>query len=185
MSTTNIFATKDTYVNKTSPSTNYGTATTMIFNPRYGNAAQKNLLLYFPLDSTFPATSITTATVYIYQTADGLADADLPLVARVDASWGETTVTWDNQPGVTGSTYNGFVMNTTVGWHTFTITTIANLWLTGTTNDGIKVYATSDLNPNNFTFSTREGANAPYLALDYVPKARGGWSGVSMDNAIF
>ena len=92
-------AVADTTARQGSATTNYGALTTM--NVSSASGANQRIYLIFDLTGCSPAIPATAvvrlATLRLYMTAVPAACRVLDLFP-VTAAWGETTVTWNNQP---------------------------------------------------------------------------------------
>jgi hypothetical protein len=113
----------DASVRQATPGSNFGTATT--FDVASGNALNRRTYLRFDLTACIPAIPaaaiVRLATLRLYVTALPGVCRTLDLF-RVTAAWGESTVTWTNQPfGTTinnppGTSRSGsFAVGTPVG----------------------------------------------------------------------
>jgi len=161
-------ADKDSYVNNSSAytNTNYGTNPSLqvgiVTSPI---AATYRTLVAFDL-STLPADAvILTATLELSQT---YSSSTFGMKAQVlTGAWTEGGVTWNNQPAFTTvGEVSGSVLSD--GWRSWNLTTIAQQWRAGTlANHGVRVIF--DTGGSGYrTFSSREGADAPRLVVEYV-----------------
>jgi hypothetical protein len=95
---------------------------------------------------------------------------------RATASWGETTLTWNNQPGVAGSATASVTTGTTSGvtlsWN---VLSDAQSFVSGSqTNNGWRINDQSESSATAWTgtFATREAGTAsqrPSLVITYYP----------------
>lgn len=93
-------------------------------------------------------------------------------VSRVDtsASWTQTTLTWNNQPGVVAATTT-FASGTTTGTRTADVTSDVALYASGTTNQGWRIADLVTTTNDTGQFASAENttaANRPKLTIGYV-----------------
>lgn len=175
--TCTLTAVSDSYVNKAAPTTNSGTATSLILNA--DSTTTERSFVRFNLGSCSPAIPsdalVQSARVQLTVAVLALATRTYEL-RRATASWVETTVTWNLQPAVAGSptastTVNvGTIIGAVVEW---TATSDVQAYVTGAATDlGWRV---SDTNEGIFlgtplTFNSREaGSGRPTLVVTYLP----------------
>jgi hypothetical protein len=124
LSTANGSTVQDTYVDqdKKNVDTNYGTANPLYVQASSGgsNKATRMLLQFSPLPSIPAGCAFKTATLTVYQstTTSGLTYS----VYNLAAAWVATSVTWNNQPGTTGSAVA--VASSAGGSTAWTVTTL-------------------------------------------------------------
>jgi len=143
----------DSYVNESSPSSNYGT------NPalRVDATPVLNSYLLFSVQGIQNRT-ITKAQLFVY--SNSTSGQTVIASSVLDNNWGEATINFTNSPvmdGVIAST-TGITTGT---WFTLDITS----YITGegTYSIGLSTSGTTAL-----SFSSKEtGANAPYLVLEF------------------
>jgi hypothetical protein len=89
----------DATVVQTTPTTNVGTATTT--NIATGTAANRRLYVFFDLTKCSPvipsSATVRLATLRLYLSALPASCRTIDIF-RVTATWGESTITWNNQP---------------------------------------------------------------------------------------
>jgi hypothetical protein len=113
-------APNDSYVSQASPSSTFGTATTM--NVRSSLSANMRAFVQFSLAScSIPANAlITVGELKLFMNSPPTASRTYE-AHRVTASWAETTVTWTNQPAVaasaTASVATGTTSSVTLKWN--------------------------------------------------------------------
>jgi hypothetical protein len=111
-----IYADADAYVQSSTPSTNYGTATGMLVKPSVNGSADRVGYVRFDL-SALAGKSVSSATL---TTESVVSDSTTsPSTVRVDAhtatgSWTETGVTYGNRPTL-GATVGSFTATRTKG----------------------------------------------------------------------
>jgi hypothetical protein len=182
ISTCTLTPSADSYVHVGSGGSNFGTATTLHVRSAVTLgllADDKRSLVRFDLSSCAIPTNarVETATMTVFMSTAPSASRTYDL-HRVTASWGETTVTWNNQPAVaavaTGSVATGTTANVTRQWN---VVTDVRTFVAGTaTNNGwrIKDQVEGGLLGNSFEgrFSSREHGTAsqrPSLVITYYP----------------
>jgi len=93
----------DAYVYSASPTTNYGTATTLYVGSQ-STSATGRALFRFDLSSIPAGATVQSATfqAYLVQSSSSPTTLDVEL-KRIDAPWQEMAVIWNTQPGYTGA----------------------------------------------------------------------------------
>ena len=102
--TVTLAAAEDSYVDQNIPDTNYGTNTvirvrsTTIGNPDHN----QRTFARFDTSGIPPSATVVSATLrlFTYQAPTASRSYD---ASRVTASWGQGSITWNNQPAVAGS----------------------------------------------------------------------------------
>ncbi len=147
--------TADARVVEASPTTNYGTATTLQASAATG--ARTTSFIRFSVSGI--SGTITSATLRVYCTTNGTANG--PAVYLADDNWTESGaggIIWNNQPAIisTAAANAGSIALST--WVDYDVTALINgaqtytFALVGDSNDGV-------------TFSSREGSAPPQLVI--------------------
>jgi hypothetical protein len=123
-----ITASKDAYVDQALATLNFGTANSLLVQPGLNLLVQRTLV-QFNLPSTPAFCSVTAATLRLYATS--AASGRTIQASRASASWTETGVTWNNQPGTTGSAANSA---SGAGLRTWDVTSQVQAMYSGTNN---------------------------------------------------
>jgi len=164
VSTTTVFyAVADAQVSEVSPSTNYGSETTL----KVGRSASGLDLSLLQFDvSTLPAGVSITSAVLRVSASDITGDYN-PLdvsVRRLTASWNEGTVTWDSKPA--SSTTLDTTSTSGHEWVSWDLTDQVREWYNGHTNNGLELGG-----PGSGSYalymSSSEGANSPELVVSH------------------
>ncbi len=164
-------AVADTHAQQDKATNNYGTDTSMLVRSWQ---ATKNARAFVRFDvSSIPVGStITSATLTLCaeRVPSGTRTYE---VHRVTASWGETTLTWNNQPSVAAAATDSATLPSSPSCMTWTVTADVQAWVDGTANDGWRMWDTVEGdNPKQITeFRTRENsvaAERPKLDVTYV-----------------
>jgi hypothetical protein len=175
--TCTLNAVSDSYVNKALATTNSGTATTLLINA--DSTTTERSFVRFDLGSCAPAIPsdalVQSAKLQLTVTLAALATRTYEL-RRTTASWVESTVTWNLQPAMAGSSTAstavalGTLAGTLVEW---TATSDVQAYATGVATDlGWRV---SDASEGIFlgsplAFGSREAATGqPRLVVTYLP----------------
>lgn len=167
-------ATNDSYVSQASPTSNFGTATTM--SVRSSLTANMRAFVHFNLAScSIPANALVTdASLKLFMNSAPTASRSYD-AHRVTASWTEAAVTWSNQPAVaasaTSTVATGTTSNVTVKW---TVSSDVQSYLDGTTNYGwrIKDQTEDAATARTGQFRSAEYGTAsqrPVLDISYYP----------------
>jgi hypothetical protein len=189
--TTTTTVVADSEVRQGTPTTNYGTQTTL--NVTSSGTANRRVYIRFDLTACNPAipstATIRLATLRLYMTAVPAACRTLD-VFRATASWVESTITWNNQPfgttlnnPPTGSRTDSFNVGTPAGCQNqaspaYTVgnepTADVAAWVAGTaTNYGwmIRDDTEGSATARTVTFSAKNLgtlAQEPQLVITYV-----------------
>ena len=157
----------DTRLRQDTPTTAYGSVATLVTGNQITNRV---VLLRFDLTPIPAGAIITSADVTLNEVVNqGPTTVSVHPVTNV---WNEATVTWNSfSNGYTASSITSF-SNGGAG-HTgpisFSMASMVQAWVTGSTNNGIALLA-----PTNNTWSSSEAATAaqrPSLAVCYLPPA--------------
>ena len=108
-------------------------------------------------------------------------------VHRVSASWVETTLTWDNQPGVVATATDSATTPASPACMTWTVTADVQAWVDGTANNGWRVRdVVEDGTQERTKFRTREYTAVPAdrPKLDIVYTADAELSGTLVPSAV-
>jgi hypothetical protein len=161
----------DTYIDAGSPSSNYGTDNT--FEVRPDNGADRRGLLKFDLSSIPANSTITSATLYLYE--QGNKTGQITHIYRVTSSWNETAATWNSwsAPGGdfdSGLSYFSYLPDQNNCLLTMEITNLVQTWVNETYNNyGLLLYS---LGPNHIIpYSSKEDGTAsrqPKLDIVYT-----------------
>lgn len=182
ISTCTLTSAADSYVHVGSGGSNFGTATTLHVRSAVTLGLvpdDKRSFVRFDLSScSIPSNArVVTAKTKLFLSTAPTASRSNEL-HRVTASWGETTVTWNNQPGVaalaTGTLATGTTSNVTLEWD---VLSDVSAFVAGTaTNNGwrIKDQVEGGLLGNSYEgrFNAREHATTserPTLEITYYP----------------
>jgi hypothetical protein len=159
----------DTYVDEKSPTSSFGTATTMQTRPDSGN--RRYVLIRFDLSScSLPTTGgADTATLSLRITSAPAAGRTLT-VTPVTSSWSNTT-TWNTMPTIAGTSTTTFATGTSSNvTRTVTVTADVDDFIKGTsTNWGWEIADLSATGTNYTTqmASSNATSNKPTLTINY------------------
>jgi large repetitive protein len=161
--TQTLSATADTYVAQEAPTTNFGTQTVLRVRSQSGSRNMRTLV-GFNLPALPSGCSVTSARLRLFATS---ASTGRTLQAlRANASWAETTVTWNTQPATTGA---AATVASATGWREWTVTTLLTAMYAGT-NNGFLVRDAAESNGTQVTsvFSSRQASsNTPQLVVTF------------------
>ena len=159
--TTTVNANADSTVSQASPTVNTGTLTTLSVTSGTSN---QRTLVNFALPATPSRCAVTTATL-TFTVNSGVAGRTLS-VTPAPATWSESTVTWNNQPAVTGTATTQAAV--TSGGLTFTVTSqVQGMYAGSNFGFTIKDQTESAAVARTQTFASKEGATAPKLAITF------------------
>jgi uncharacterized repeat protein (TIGR02543 family) len=149
---------KDSYINSPNPNSNAGNSQIMYagWTDRYRS------LIAFDL-STIPANAVVTnATLKMYK----YEGSNITIVlGRINGSWIENSVTWNNAPAYTWASSTSFSSGSSSGWTSATVTSdVRDMISNPAANFGWMVWAWSDYYA---AFQTKEWTYGPRLEITY------------------
>jgi hypothetical protein len=142
----------DARVSEALPTTNYGTATTLLADAGAG-AAQTS---YLRFDTRELSGSILNAKLLVYCTTNGTTNG--PAAYLADSSWVEGSVNWNTQPALLSGASDNKGAIAAGSWVEYDVTAL----MTGT---GIHTFALVGDGSDGVTFSSREGTTSPMLLI--------------------
>lgn len=152
-----VTAAADSYVRSNAATTNYGTTTTIQGYRTTGrNSATYQPYVRFSVGS-LPALPVS-AKLRLYVTDSSSATGALYQAAN--ATWSETGITWNNQPGTTGAQLAATQNAPLNQWVEFDVTPVV-------TGPGEYSFTLTNANSDLVQFSSRQGANAPQLLISF------------------
>ena len=165
-----FYTTADTYAWNTFPVENYGTETTVRISA--GDAGANTSVAYFGFDLSAipPGSTILDADFELY--LDNASISASYILRAAQSSWSESTLTWANQPGVTGL-FDQQTHNETSGWKEWNAVQPVQEWVAGTrTNHGLAIVIGGLLDAPT-TFSSREAVfdQRPKLCVQWTDSA--------------
>lgn len=166
-----LYTTGDSYIQQSSPTTNYGSATTMFIQQGSGSNAMSAFLKF---DLSAEVATIVSATLYLWEDSASFNPVGDLTVKRVTSSWTEGGVTWNNQPSVTSTNSKVININGSLQWYSIDIKDIIVDCVTGT-DYGISLQPfTPTGGDTTFTrIAPKEAiisARKPYLVIVYGDK---------------
>jgi hypothetical protein len=154
----------DARVSQSSPSTNYGTATTL--NVDGGTtSAQTSYISFYASGINGP---IQSAKLRVFCTTNGTSNG--PAAYLADSNWIESStggINWNNKPGLLSGAFDNKGAIASNSWVEFDVTAL----ITGTNMYTFALVADSS---DGIVFSSREGTTPPQLVL--IPGADGSTS---------
>jgi hypothetical protein len=174
-------ASQDTYI-VSSTTNNYGASTQLIVDKSGGGAGSQRILLGFDMGSIPLGATINSATLQLEATVAGTV-MNIEVYELLQswtegagngtpgaASWIERSTgnNWTTAGGTHGATAAATLNTGAVGQHSWNVTALVQAWINGTkTNNGMLI-GSSDGGGGTVTYSSREGATAPQLVIDYT-----------------
>jgi arylsulfatase A-like enzyme len=159
-STTTLTAQADAFVVSSAPNSNRGSAIPLRINDDVKRS-------YFRFDvAGLPAgESVTAATLKVFTTSVAKCSQGAE-VLRANDTWDESTITWNNQPGPTGSALAQVTSWTTNKYVNFDVTSA----VTGSGPVSFLLRHASGCTPTgDATFHSREGTKKPQLVVQTSP----------------
>lgn len=153
---TNIIASEDTYIHEAFPNSNYKTSTMLYvgYESEPYQTSEVRGLVKFDLSSY---SAITSAVFYIY--CYGYLGSDSVSIGCHEATsaWDDDTVTWNtNNPSFTSTPEASVSVSAGSTWHSFTITSLAQSWISSTNYGVVLKHSGAD-----------SGERANFIAIDY------------------
>jgi uncharacterized protein YjiK len=144
-------ASADTHVREASPTTNYGTVTTLVADD--GSDPGREIYLRFSVTGVLGA--VQSATLRLYA-SNGSTNG--PAVYATSNGWTETGLTWNNRPAPTSGAVDdkGWIYTNT--WAEYDVTALV-------TGDGTYSFMLATDTTDGVTFSSREGSSPPELVV--------------------
>lgn len=182
--TTTVYASADSYMHQGNPTTNYGTATTMVAGKQTSNARRS--IVRFDLSSIPISSYIDLANLSVYADT-ALSPPSTIGVYRVQQSpardWTEAGVTWNRYDGTNSWTTAGGDFNstatssisisTTLKYYNWTVTyDVKNFVQTPSTNFGWVLKSSTEPNGKTITFRSRDYTGTsydPFAKVYYIP----------------
>ncbi len=156
---------KDSHIRGGAQSTNYGTYSYIMLD--WMPAQPNRGLVEFNL-STISGATINSAYIDLYSQYNSPNDSFG--IYRITASWGEMTVTWNNQPAHFATAY-AEVNVPGPGWYKFNVKTLVQQWASGTyVNYGFKLIKKAESGTYPFFCSSDNTTSGwrPKITVDYV-----------------
>ncbi len=171
--------TADSYIQQGTPTTNYGTATTMLVRIDTANSLSRAAYLQFNLAS-LPAGTITSAQLRVYGSHDtgGTGVSINAYPGTVTATWSETALNWNNALASVGVDFNGTplgttAVSTTAAYYSWNVTSLINS-RRSVGNATVALYPAA-ADTYRVTFNSKEAAaNRPELVVTVDTGSSGG-----------
>lgn len=153
----------DSWIRQSTPSSNYGTGTTLKVDSKPN--ANARALVRYPLPAVPTGCKVSSAKLRLY-TATATSGRTLR-ATPLAAAWTETAVTWNNRPSTTGTTA---YTTSGAGWRHWTLTSQVNAMYTGG-NYGLLIRDNSESGSGYLQqFNSRENTtNPPELIVTFAP----------------
>jgi len=167
----NLYATADSSIDSSHPTTNYGGSTSIAAGYYPPPTEQKlRFLVKFDLSLIPSNATINSAVLSLYQWwGTGTPSLNWLVAGQTSSSWTEYGVNWDNRPG-----YYTNVRSTIAAcegcWGSFDVKPIVSEWVSGAkANHGFMIVASESGNYWYRYFNSREAeSNKPYLLINYT-----------------
>jgi hypothetical protein len=164
-----VAATADAWIEQSSASSNKGSDSILKVMSKSGNSNLR-ALVRFTLPAMPAGCIVDTATLRLY--AGSAASGRTLQAIRVNATWTETAVTWQNQPATTGTpatTTSG------TGYRQWNVAGIVQAqYSSGAVNGFLIRDATEGQDAEQQFFSREKGEQPPQLVITFKPASSGG-----------
>jgi hypothetical protein len=159
----------DTYIYSSTPTTNYGSATTLYSGNQSASATGRALFRFYlsgiPTGATVTSASFRAS---LAQTSATAASLNIEL-RRIDTAWQEATVNWSTPLSYTGAN-NVTGVGTAPGYYSWNVTGLVQAWVNGGANNGLALISQSEGTLGWRGFLSRESAvSKPALVITYQP----------------
>jgi hypothetical protein len=156
----------DAWIDQGSRTSNKGADSTLKVMSKSGSKALRAFVA-FAIPSTLPAGCVVDSATLRMNASSNRGGRTLR-AESVAAPWVENSITWNNQPGVTGSfatTASG------PGWRQWNVTSQVTTMISNGAGFGFMIRDASENNDHEQQFVSREGAaqNRPQLIVTFVP----------------
>ncbi len=144
----------DARVKQSSPSTNYGNATTL----QVDDTSDPDLESFIRFTVVGVSGPVQSARVRLYTISNGTKNG--PAIYATDPSWNEKDITWNKRPARTGAVLDNkdnIVIN---AWVEFNVTAAV-------TGDGVYSFVLVGDSNDAVTFSSRQGVQPPQLVVTF------------------
>jgi beta-glucanase (GH16 family) len=149
----------DAYVNQLHPGSSYGSSTKLYTD---GSPLVRGYLRFNV--SGLDGYRVTSAILRVYLQNSGASGQVLDVHGVSDSSWGETKITYSNAPAF-GATIGSSGSLSGGSWASIDVTPLVN-------GNGLVSLAVTTASGTNVRYSSREGANAPQLAVVGYPDSQ-------------
>lgn len=187
-STSQVYASKDNYIDKLYPTTNYGSGSYLWVGMPAGGYPTR-ALLEFPITwgVTIPVgATITSAVLYMRyngHAADNPVGRTIYVQRMLRLTWSEVSSTWNLYKSGSSWTTEGCGSSSTdytttnqasstvpssYGWMTWTITAQVQWAQSNNCNVAIRVVDSSEALAYLTSFSSREGSYSPYILINWI-----------------
>jgi hypothetical protein len=147
-----FIAEADARVKQSSPSTNYGNATTL----QVDDTSDPDLESYILFTVAGVAGPIQSARVRLYATTNGTKNG--PAIYATDPSWNEKDITWNQRPARTSSAVDNKDNIDPNSWVEYDVTSLV-------TGDGTFSFVLAGDSNDAVAFSSRQGVQPPQLVV--------------------
>ncbi len=145
----------DAYVQNTSPSTNFGTASQIIVD----NSPVRRTFLRFTVGGLTEPVANAKLRIHVDDIGNGGSPNGGTLRSITNTTWSETGVTWNNQPAIDGPTRGSLGSVSRNTWYTIDVTAAI-------TGNGTYSFAMTSANNDGAYYDSREtGATSPQLVV--------------------
>jgi hypothetical protein len=162
--TRTVISDADSYLDNSNKTTNYGSS---VYDWVRAQNEKARAIVHFALPSGGSCT-VSAATLTLYAGASHPEVRTLEAY-RVAGAWSESTVTWNNQPGTTGS---ASTTSSGAGWRSWDVTAQVQGMYGGTPGDSSFLIRDATETGGGAIyyqrFDSREGPNKPTLEITFV-----------------
>ncbi|HYU86890.1 MAG TPA: DNRLRE domain-containing protein [Kribbellaceae bacterium] len=145
----------DTYVQNSTPTTNYGTSSQIVVD----NSPVRRMFLKFTVSGLTEV--VSSAKLRIHTAGGNSGSNNGGTFSKItNTTWSETGTTWNSQPGIDGATLGSLGSVTKSSWYEIDVTSAV-------TGNGTFSFAATSPSTDGAYYDAREtGANAPQLVIN-------------------
>jgi len=166
-----IISTDDAHVAEGYPNMNWGDATALYLQSYTENYKNERIFLKFDLSGTPANSKIVKVDLYLHRWRGKFADVDVRCYS-IDDSWGEGTLTWNNQPTIKDMLGEVRLKRGGPEWYSWDVTSFVLSELERDKVASFCLKALTEDESGQHAFSSREwrgGTLSPYLKVIYYP----------------
>ena len=145
----------DAYVKQSTPSTNYGNATTL----QVDGASDPDLESFIQFTVTGISGTIQSAKLRVFATTNGSTNG--PAVYSTGTSWTETGITWNNRPARTSAAVDNKGSIPTNTWVEYNVTSLVQ-------GNGTLSFVLAADSTDGIVFSSRQGSQPSQLVITFI-----------------
>ncbi|MPZ69634.1 MAG: DNRLRE domain-containing protein [Actinobacteria bacterium] len=163
---TTLYSSGDATVSQQYPTYTFGTPSQTIAGVNSSSGANARFLVRFDLPTAPAGCTVGTATLNVYDRGPSSSSRTIDAY-QANASWSDTSVTWNNQPATTGLSVSAS-SPASAGWMSWGVGSLVQAQYAGS-NNGFLLKDSVENDANQFNqFDVQELANDPTLVITWA-----------------